>query len=69
MITFSTILQGHEATEENAINFAQSFDFSDDQTEDIHLFNTSYFDTVNGVKIYYNYAADYYFFTADYLNQ
>jgi len=68
MKTFSTILQGSEATEENAYNFAQGYDFSEDETEEATIFNTSYIDTISGIMIYYNYVADYYFFSADFLN-
>lgn len=64
MKTYNTILQGHEATEENARNFAQGFDFSQDEMENtntsIHYDN--YIDTINGIEIYYNRTADYYFF-------
>ena len=67
MITYSTILQGSEATEKNAYDFARNFDWSSDETEeyDYNFFKDGYIDyidTVNGVEIYYNFAADYYFF-------
>lgn len=64
MLTFSTILQGSDATEENALNFARGFDFSEDETEEnpAPFHHYQYFDTVNGIKIYYNFCGDYYFF-------
>lgn len=63
MLVYSTILQGSEATEKNALNFAQGYDFSEDETENFN-YNSSYFvDTVNGIDIHYNYKADYYFFS------
>jgi hypothetical protein len=64
MITFSTILQGHEATEENAVNFALGFDFSEDETEEnpVKFNDYKYIDTLNGIDIYYCFGADYYFF-------
>jgi hypothetical protein len=65
MITFSTILQGSEATEENAINFALGFDFSEDETEETTIAHSKYIDTKNGIDIYYNYCADYYFFAPE----
>jgi hypothetical protein len=34
MKTFNTILQGSEAEESFALEFAQDFDFSEDKTED-----------------------------------
>lgn len=65
MVTYSTILQGSEATEENARNFAQHFDFSEDETEEAATMHKTYIDTVNGVEIYYQYGADYYFFAPE----
>ena len=63
MKTYSTILQGNESTEENAREFAQGFDFSEDDTEEYNIDSRSDFiDTVNGIDIYYNMGADYYFF-------
>jgi len=62
MLTYSTILQGSEANEQNAIDFAQGYDFSEDETSEFNTLNKTYIDTVNGVDIYYDYAADYYFF-------
>lgn len=62
MITYSTILQGSEATEENAISFAQGFDFSEDEQTEFFPIHFNYIDTVNGIEIYYDYGADYYFF-------
>lgn len=56
MKTYETILQGSEAVESFAIDFAQGYDFSGDEIEE-------YIDTVNGVEIYYNQTADYYFFS------
>jgi hypothetical protein len=68
MKTFSTILQGSEATQENAIDFARGFDFSEDETEESSMTFSRYFDTIDGINIYYNYGADYYFFSTDNLN-
>ena len=62
MKTYSTILQGSEATEENARNFALGFDFTEDEIEDISIIFNTYVDTLNGIDIYYDYGADYYFF-------
>ena len=67
MITYSTILQGHEATEENARDLARGFDFSQSETEEYNrnLMYDDYIDTINGVDIYYNTRADYYFFAPE----
>jgi len=63
MKTYSTILQGSEATEENARFFAQEFDFSEDEEEEYQGRDHQFIDTVNGIDIYYHFGADYYFFT------
>lgn len=62
MKTYDTILQNSEATEQNAIEFAQSYDFSEDEVSEFNTCNKTYINTVNGVDIYYDYAGDYYFF-------
>ena len=63
MKTYSVILQGSDATEENARNFALGFDFSESELEEYNGKDNSYVDTINGIDIYYQYGADYYFFT------
>jgi len=63
MKVYSTILQGHEATKENAKEWAQGFGFSQDETEDFGYKFCHYIETVNGIDIHYNYGADYYFFS------
>jgi len=68
MKSFSTILQGEEATEEYAIEFARCFDFSESETEEVttrHKYYFIFIDTVNGIKIYYQWRADYYFFVPE----
>lgn len=65
MKSFSTILQGEEATEEYAIEFARCFDFSEDETEEVTTRDKNYIDTVNGIEIYYQWRADYYFFVPE----
>lgn len=62
MLVYSTILEGSEAIEENAIAFAQGFDFSEDETEEFNTINKRYIETVNEVAVYYEFIADYYFF-------
>jgi len=62
MKTYSTILQGSEATEDNAISFAQSYDFSEDEETYFFPIRFNYIDTINSIEIYYDYGADYYFF-------
>jgi hypothetical protein len=65
MKIYSTILQGSEAVQENALDFAKHFDFSEDETQE-HAYqyqHHSFIDTVNEINVYYNSTADYYFFT------
>jgi hypothetical protein len=69
MVTYSTILQGSEATEENARNFAQGFDFSECETEEFNYNSSNYIDTVSGIDIYYNWKANYYFFSNKTINK
>jgi hypothetical protein len=62
-VTFDYILQGDEATEDNAREVAMSdflgqFDISEQE-----IGYAQHVDTICGVGIYYDYAADYYFFT------
>ena len=68
MKVYSVILQGSESTEQNAINFAQGFDFSESEVEEYNTRDKTYIDTINGIDIYYQYGADYYFFTDELIN-
>ncbi|MFT6841802.1 MAG: hypothetical protein ACI8Q1_000239 [Parvicella sp.] len=63
MKVFDSICQGSDATEEIAREFASGFDFSESETSELNSPFKSYIDTVNGIEIYYDYAADYYFFS------
>jgi hypothetical protein len=72
MTTYSEILQGSEATEENARDFAQCFDFSQSEISENSGINSAhydYIDTINGIHIYYHFAADYYFFSSDFIQE
>jgi len=60
---FDYILQGSDATEENARNAAMGLDWGAVDTEMESYPNLDYIDTMNGVGIYYNWKADYYCFT------
>ena len=60
---FDYILQGHEATEENAILAAQGLDWSEIEEEEQVLSFMRYVTTENGIDIWYCYAADYYAFS------
>lgn len=60
--TFDVILQGDESTESYARDFARGFVFSECETSEQSIANGRYVDTVDGIEIYYDYGADYYFF-------
>ena len=60
---FDYILQGHEATEENAILAAQGLDWSGIEEEEQVLSFMRYVTTENGIDIWYCYGADYYAFS------
>lgn len=61
--TFDFILEGWEAeTENDAIEFAQAFDFSETESHHQNIGYARHVDTVNGIEVYYDYGADYYFF-------
>lgn len=65
MKTYSFILQGCDATEENAIWFASEYShIIKENTEEYkgNVYHQDYIDTINGIDIYYNIPADYYFF-------
>lgn len=67
MLSFDFILQGSDATEKNALDAATHMDWA--AVEVIHqplkATHVHYIDTVKGVDVYYNWVADYYFFTPE----
>ena len=64
MKIYSHILQGHEATKQNALDHAIGFDFGSCETEILrpNFQNLDFVDRANGIDIFYDIAADYYFF-------
>ena len=60
--TIGPICQGHEATIETARDMALGLDWSEYEIEPQEISHSRFEDTVNGLDIYYNYGADYYFF-------
>ena len=63
---FNHVLQGEDATEQNAIEHAQGLDWQGiETTEQPRLVFTSYVDTVNGIEIWYCYGTDSYLFTPE----
>ncbi len=63
MKLFDVILQSNE-TEEEARDFARGYVWCESEmTEQPMPTHSHYVDTVDGIKIYYDYGADYYFFS------
>jgi hypothetical protein len=65
---YDHILQGSEATLENAIEHAIGFDFGSSEykiKETVYPNTSDYKDTKNGIDIYYNSVANYYFFVEE----
>ena len=62
-LTYDWILQGDDATEQGAYDLANSDLLGECETSMQSIGHADYIDTVRGVGIYYDYAADYYFFT------
>lgn len=61
---YNAILEGYEAPygDESAIDFARGMVWSEVETSDESIGYGRYVDTVDGIDIYYDYGADYYFF-------
>lgn len=59
------IIQGSESTQKNAIETAINFDFTEVGLKEgrYDFQHHKYIDTINGIGIYYNMTANYYFFT------
>lgn len=68
-VFFDYILQGSEATEENAIQAAQGLDWQEIERHEGNYPHLRYVDTVNGVGIYYNMGSDNYYFTDETLGE
>lgn len=66
MMLYDLILQGHEATEENAINLALcGAALSESEVIDQDIAYLRHVDTVNGVCVWYDFGSDYYCFSPD----
>ena len=67
MKLYNHILQGHEATEENAYDHARGIDWQDvEKTDNPTLPYLQYIDTINGIDIWYVYADGSYLFSDEY---
>ena len=59
--SYDVILQSGES-EQDALDFAADFVFSECELTEQTIKYGQYVDTVNSVDVYYDYGADYYFF-------
>ena len=64
MLIYDFILQGDEATEENAMCATTGIDWQEIETSEINrpYTHSKYIDSNNGIDVYYDYGADYYYF-------
>jgi len=62
MITYDIILQGHEASLENAREHILGLDWAEVGKQKYNGSDHSYIETFRGVEIYHHYGADYFFF-------
>jgi len=57
---FDTIVEGYKVTEEEVLDMAPHLPVYDEIEQDIA--HGRYIETVDGIEVYYDYGADYYFF-------
>ena len=62
MKVYDIILEGHEATEKNAVDLCNGLDWQDVETSEKPFSHIDYVNTINGIDIFYNATADYYYF-------
>ena len=63
-LTFEAILQNGE-TEQEALDYAAGMAWCEVECSEQTIGHARYIDTVEGVGVYYDYGADYYFFTEE----
>ena len=62
MKVYDAILQNGE-TEKQALDYAGGMSWAECETSEQYIKYATHIDTIDGVGIYYDYGADYYFFT------
>ena len=62
MLVYEAILDGYN-TQQGAIDYARGMVWSECEATEQNIKYRDYIDTVNGVGVYYDFGADYYFFT------
>jgi hypothetical protein len=60
--TFDAILEGYDNTPDTARDYARGMVWCEAETRESSIKYGRYVDTVDGIEIYYDYGADYYFF-------
>ena len=69
MLTYSIILQGAESSEEEALYYVQQIDWSEQELNLDHIAFKRFIKAVGDIAIWYDYSADYFFFSPVQLNQ
>ena len=62
MLVYDAILDGYN-TQQGAIDYARGMVWSECEAAEQYIKYKDYIDTINGVGVYYDFGADYYFFT------
>tara|TARA_R110000796_G_scaffold37533_1_gene94719 strand:- start:473 stop:691 length:219 start_codon:yes stop_codon:yes gene_type:complete len=62
MLVYDAILGGYN-TQEDAIDYARGMVWSECEATEQNIKYADHIDTVDGVGVYYDFGADYYFFT------
>ena len=64
MLVYNVILDGSDDyIHEDAANYARGMVWSECETTEQDIRYKHYYETVNGVGVYYDFKGDYYFFT------
>lgn len=61
MIVFDEILEN--STEQEALDYAQGIAWCEVESSEQTIKYHNYIDTIEGIGVYYDFGADYYFFT------
>lgn len=61
MRKYDTILEN--STEQEALDYAQGMVWGEVESSECNIKYKNYIDTIDGVGVYYDFGADYYFFT------
>lgn len=65
MKTYNVTLQGHSYTHAQAVEWARGFVFSECELTDNNIRFKDSIGTANGVEVWYDFGADYYFFSPE----